>query len=118
MASWTSLALPRPWPTTPFSFPTTTSAEKLNARPPLVVLTTRLIATTFSFNSRSPALTLFKITFAIVIIYECYLRNTLLCFRIADHLHGLLQRQPLHGRDTNYHPDRKPHPSDRVRLPY
>jgi hypothetical protein len=29
-----------------------------------------LIATTFSFSSRSPALTLFKITFDIVWIYE------------------------------------------------
>ena len=34
----------------------------------LVVFTTRLIETTFSFNSRSPAFTLFKITFDILIM--------------------------------------------------
>src|SRR5882762_11958834 len=101
IASCTSLALPRPWPTTPFSFPTTTNAEKLNARPPLVVFTTRLIATTFSFSSRSPALTLFKITCAIVIIYECYLQITFPdpIIKIEVRLHGHLQRQPLHGHD-------------------
>ena len=32
-------------------------AEKLNARPPFVVFTTRLMATTFSFSSRSPPFT-------------------------------------------------------------
>src|SRR5258708_30847650 len=65
------------------------SAEKLNARPPLVVFTTRLIATTFSFSSRSPALILFKITFAIVIIYECYLQITVPVIKIEVRLHGL-----------------------------
>ena len=50
---------------TPASLPTTTNAEKLNARPPFVVLTTRLMATTFSFSSRSPAFILFTITFDI-----------------------------------------------------
>jgi hypothetical protein len=34
----------------------------------LVGLTTRLMATTFSFNSRSPALTLFTLIFAIISI--------------------------------------------------
>src|SRR5207237_832352 len=51
MASGTSFALPRPAPTCPWPSPTTTSAEKLNRRPPLTTLATRLMWTTLSFSS-------------------------------------------------------------------
>src|SRR6267143_6693335 len=51
MASGTSFALPRPAPTCPCPSPTTTSAEKLNRRPPLTTLATRLMLTTRSFSS-------------------------------------------------------------------
>src|SRR6476620_11614065 len=99
IASCTSFALPKPCPTTPCSLPTTTKAEKEKARPPLVVLTTRLIATTFSFNSRSPAFTLFKLAFAIVLFSNYVLR----LIRIANHLllHHQLQLSHDHGKD--YH---------------
>src|SRR5262245_43522119 len=53
MASGTSLALPRPTPTWPLPSPTTTSAEKLNRRPPFTTLATRLMLTTRSLRSRS-----------------------------------------------------------------
>ena len=58
MASCTSFALPK----TMTNYAVLVSlplpgAEKLKVRPPLVVFTTRLIATTFSFSSRSPAFT-------------------------------------------------------------
>src|SRR5262249_22853884 len=53
MASGTSLALPRPTPTCPLPSPTTTSAEKLNRRPPFTTLATRLMLTTRSLRSRS-----------------------------------------------------------------
>ncbi len=53
IAACTSLALPRPQPITPSSLPTTTMAAKLKARPPLVTLVTRLMATRRSFNSKS-----------------------------------------------------------------
>ena len=59
IASVTSLAFPRPYPTTPFPSPTTTIAEKLNRRPPLTTLATRFIATTFSLRSMSLARTIF-----------------------------------------------------------
>lgn len=49
----TSLDLPRPIPTILFSSPTTTIAEKPNALPPLVTLTTLWIPTRRSFNSIS-----------------------------------------------------------------
>src|SRR5258708_5460620 len=49
----------------------------------------------------------FKITFAIVIIYECYLQITVPVIKIEVRLHGLRLLQPLHGRDTNIHPCRK-----------
>ena len=48
MAAGTSLALPWPTPTRPAPSPTTTSAVKLNRRPPLTTLATRLIETTRS----------------------------------------------------------------------
>ena len=51
IASGTSPALPRPNPTVPLPSPTTTSAANLNIRPPLTVLETRFIATTFSLSS-------------------------------------------------------------------
>ena len=51
MASGTSFALPRPQPTFPSRLPTTTRALKLNRRPPLTTLATRLILTTLSINS-------------------------------------------------------------------
>src|SRR5258706_523911 len=50
MASGTSFALPRPAPTCPCPSPTT-SGEKLNRRPPLTTLATRLMLTTRSFSS-------------------------------------------------------------------
>src|SRR5690606_5506903 len=53
----TSLDFPRPWPTTPFSSPTTTIAENPKARPPLVTLVTRCTPTKRSFNSRPPGFT-------------------------------------------------------------
>src|SRR5215475_14505033 len=53
IASGTSLALPRPTPTWPLPSPTTTSAEKLNRRPPFTTLATRLMLTTRSLRSRS-----------------------------------------------------------------
>src|SRR5215470_9778623 len=52
IASGTSLALPRPTPTCPLPSPTTTSAEKLNRRPPFTTLATRLMLTTRSLRSR------------------------------------------------------------------
>ncbi len=58
IASVTSFALPKPYPTTPLPSPTTTMAEKLNLLPPFTTLATRLIATTRSFNSISLALML------------------------------------------------------------
>src|SRR5438045_4731055 len=48
IASGTSPALPRPAPTCPAPSPTTTIALKLNRRPPLTTLATRLIWTTRS----------------------------------------------------------------------
>ncbi len=48
MAAGTSLAFPCPTPTRPAPSPTTTSAVKLNRRPPLTTLATRLIETTRS----------------------------------------------------------------------
>src|SRR5262245_5792687 len=48
MASGTSPALPRPTPTWPLPSPTTTTALKLNRRPPLTTFATRLIWTTRS----------------------------------------------------------------------
>src|SRR5688572_31749448 len=75
IASCTSFAFPKPCPTTPFSFPTTTNAEKLNERPPFVVFTTRLMATTLSFSSRSPALTLFTLNFDILLFWNVEVRN-------------------------------------------
>src|SRR5262245_37347811 len=51
MASGTSFALPRPKPTLPLPSPTTTSALKLNRRPPFTTLATRLMCTTFSLSS-------------------------------------------------------------------
>src|SRR5512132_4080522 len=56
MASGTSFALPRPTPTWPAPSPTTTSAEKLNRRPPFTTLATRLMWTTLSWSSSSFAL--------------------------------------------------------------
>src|SRR5688572_13437403 len=50
IASGTSLALPSPAPTRPWPSPTTTSALKLNRRPPLTTLATRLILMTRSSN--------------------------------------------------------------------
>src|SRR5262249_23341783 len=60
IASGTSLALPRPKPTRPLPSPTTTSALKLNRRPPFTTFATRLMWTTFSFSSapRSPTIRL------------------------------------------------------------
>src|SRR5947209_1873091 len=52
IASGTSSAFPSPAPTWPRPSPTTTIAEKLNRRPPLTTLDTRLICTTRSVNSR------------------------------------------------------------------
>src|SRR5210317_831904 len=43
IASGTSFALPRPYPTFPLPSPTTTRAEKLNRRPPLTTLAVRLM---------------------------------------------------------------------------
>ena len=51
IASLTSFDLPVPYPAVPFSSPTTTIAEKLNVRPPLFTLVTRLTATKRSTNS-------------------------------------------------------------------
>ena len=51
--SESSLALPNPTPTRPFLSPTATKALKLNRRPPLTTLATRLIWITPSFNSGS-----------------------------------------------------------------
>src|SRR5882724_5458974 len=51
IASGTSFALPMPKPTWPLPSPTTTSALKLNRRPPFTTLATRLMVTTFSLNS-------------------------------------------------------------------
>src|SRR6202030_147199 len=48
IAAGTSLALPYPTPTMPLASPTTTSAVKLNRRPPLTTLATRLMVTTRS----------------------------------------------------------------------
>ena len=48
MAAGTSLALPYPTPTIPLPSPTTTRAVKLNRRPPLTTLATRLMVTTCS----------------------------------------------------------------------
>src|SRR5581483_9741232 len=48
MAAGTSLALPYPTPTIPLPSPTTTSAVKLNRRPPLTTLAPRLMVTTCS----------------------------------------------------------------------
>src|SRR3954470_3177960 len=48
MAAGTSLALPYPTPTVPSPSPTTTRAVKLNRRPPLTTLATRLMVTTRS----------------------------------------------------------------------
>src|SRR5690606_10617314 len=48
IAAGTSLALPYPTPTRPLPSPTTTSAVKLNRRPPLTTFATRLIFTTRS----------------------------------------------------------------------
>ena len=53
----TSLAFPKPYPTIPFSLPTTTIAAKLKWRPPLVTLVTLLMDTRRSFNSRSVVFT-------------------------------------------------------------
>ena len=53
IADVTSLALPSPVPTTPFSFPTTTIAEKLNVLPPLVTFVTLWMLTNLSLNSIS-----------------------------------------------------------------
>src|SRR5262249_5516943 len=44
-------ALPRAKPTCPLPSPTTTSPLKLNRRPPFTTFATRLMWTTFSFNS-------------------------------------------------------------------
>src|SRR6188472_3073590 len=98
IASCTSLAFPIPWPTTPASLPTTTNAEKLKARPPFVVLTTRLMATTLSFNSRSPAFTLFDIKFD---IYFFFIRNFIIKKQVRLLLH--LQLLLLHGHDRYNH---------------
>src|SRR4029079_8364878 len=49
--SGTSPALPMPTPTRPLPSPTTTMLPKLNRRPPLTTLATRLICTTRSSNS-------------------------------------------------------------------
>src|SRR6266542_4080620 len=51
MASATSPPLPSPTPTRERLSPTTTRALKLNRRPPLTTLATRLMCTTFSFSS-------------------------------------------------------------------
>ena len=48
IAAGTSLALPYPTPTIPLPSPTTTSAVKLNRRPPWTTLATRLMVTTRS----------------------------------------------------------------------
>ncbi len=55
IADGTSFALPIPNPTTPCPSPTTTSALKLRFLPPLTTLVTRLMDTTVSFSSSSPA---------------------------------------------------------------
>ena len=51
MASETSFALPKPYPTRPARSPTTVRAEKENRRPPLTTFATRLSFTSFSRNS-------------------------------------------------------------------
>src|SRR5690606_17939532 len=56
IASGTSFALPKPTPTCPSSSPTTTSAEKLNRRPPLTTLATRLMWMTRSLSLSSSKL--------------------------------------------------------------
>ena len=66
IAAVTSPALPRPQPIIPFSLPTTTIAEKVKVRPPLVTFVTRLIATNLSFNSIS----LLILTLLIAIIFK------------------------------------------------
>ncbi len=48
IASGTSVALPRPTPTCPARSPTTTSARKLNRRPPCTTFETRATLTTVS----------------------------------------------------------------------
>ena len=53
----TSFDLPSPWPTTPFSSPTTTIAENPKVLPPFVTLVTRWTPTKRSFKSRPPGLT-------------------------------------------------------------
>ena len=55
IAAGTSLALPRPIPTRPLPSPTTVKAVNPNKRPPFTTLATRLIATSFSNRSSSPA---------------------------------------------------------------
>ena len=53
----TSFAFPKPWPTTPFSSPTITIAEKPNALPPFVTLVTLCIPTSLSLRSKPTGLT-------------------------------------------------------------
>src|SRR3989304_7891659 len=60
MASGTSDAFPFPYPIHPFSSPTTTRTLKLNRRPPLTTLATRLIWTTLSFSVISSGLIFLK----------------------------------------------------------
>ena len=60
IASGTSEALPKPKPTMPLPSPTTTRAANLKIRPPLTVLDTRLMATTFSCKSSVDASILAK----------------------------------------------------------
>ena len=64
----TSPAFPNPQPTTPSSLPTTTMAENVNVRPPLVTLVVRLIATNLSFNSMS--LEVFTLLFTLAMIFK------------------------------------------------
>src|SRR5690554_6370427 len=73
IASVISFALPKPWPTIPFSFPTTTIEEKLNVRPTLVILVTLLIPTNLSTRSKSAGVTLLLIFAAIFIKVFIYL---------------------------------------------
>src|ERR1043165_6436667 len=91
MASGTSLALPRPTPTCPLPSPTTTSAEKLNRRPPLTTLATRLMWTTRSCRSSSELGSI-----AVMFALE---RETGFARRVCEGLHAPVVEEPVAVED-------------------
>src|SRR3990170_4399615 len=91
IASGTSFALPMPAPTWPSRSPTTTTAVKLNRRPPLTTFATRLMKTTFSWSSR-PVGSIRGLVFIIAIAFSLSEFQAASPGRLGQSLHAAVER--------------------------